>query len=82
MMINWSINILSDFFLKYVYGDCYEMAKISLYHSFNMFFVITNIYDDPSNIYHDESVEIAKAIVKGISVRITTNLNEREVKHN
>ena len=47
-----------------------------------MFFVITNIYDDPSNIYHDESVEIAKAIVKGISVRITTNLNEREVKHN
>lgn len=42
----------------------------------------TNVYQDPANIYHDENKEIAKAIVEGNNVIITSNLNERDAKHN
>lgn len=47
------------------------------------FLVITNIYQDPANIFHDESKEIAESIVDGhAAYSATGNGNEREVKHN
>ena len=47
------------------------------------FLVITNIYQDPANIFHDESKEIAESIVAGYAAYSATgNGNEREVKHN
>ncbi len=43
----------------------------------------TNVYQDPANIFHDESKAMAEAIVAGNSVYSGTgNLNEREVKKN
>ena len=43
----------------------------------------TNIYEDPANIYHDESKEIARAIAGGkAAYSASGNGNEREVKHN
>lgn len=43
----------------------------------------TNVYEDPANIYHDESKEIAEAIAAGnAAYSATGNGNEREVKHN
>lgn len=45
--------------------------------------VITNIYVDPANIYHDESKEIAQAIIQGnAAYSALENGNEREIKHN
>jgi len=43
----------------------------------------TNIYQDPANIFHDESKAMAEAMVQGHSVYSGTgNVNEREVKKN
>ncbi len=46
-----------------------------------VFFVFTNIYEDPANIFHNESKEIAETIIKGnAAYSATGNGNEREVK--
>lgn len=48
-----------------------------------VFLVFTNIYQDPANIYHDESKEIAGAILDGKSAfNGNGNGDLREVKHN
>ena len=47
--------------------------------------VITNVYEDPANIYHDESKSIAAAIADGKAAYSGIgfgNGNEREIKHN
>lgn len=45
--------------------------------------VITNIYEDPANVFHNESKEIAESIVDGnAAYSATGNGNEREVKKN
>ncbi|SEQ16490.1 hypothetical protein SAMN02910369_01300 [Lachnospiraceae bacterium NE2001] len=45
--------------------------------------VITNIYEDPATIFHDESKGMAEAVVDGQKVySVTGNLNEREFKRN
>ena len=47
------------------------------------FLVITNIYEDPANIFHNESREIAESLVDGYAAYSATgNGNEKEVKHN
>lgn len=42
--------------------------------------VFTNLYQDPANIYHDLSKEIASAMMAGNSVYAGNNPNEREVR--
>lgn len=43
----------------------------------------TNVYQDPANIIHDESKEMAQALVDGYGASTGTgNVNEREVKKN
>lgn len=45
--------------------------------------VFTNVYQDPSNIFHNMSEEIASAIISGYSAHIGSgNLDERAVKYN
>lgn len=59
------------------------MVKTDFCYTVDMFLVITNIYQDPANIFHDESKEIAESIVAGYAAYSATgNGNEREVKHN
>ncbi len=42
---------------------------------------VTNVYEDPSNIFHDVGDNVAQAISSGHEVYISSsNLNEREVK--
>ncbi|MDO4208009.1 MAG: hypothetical protein Q4D15_10535, partial [Lachnospiraceae bacterium] len=43
--------------------------------------VITNIYEDPANVFHNESKEIAEALIDGHSAYSATgNGNERKIK--
>ncbi len=48
-----------------------------------VFFVFTNVYEDPANIFHDNSKEMAELLSKGYATYNTSdNGNEREIKHN
>lgn len=43
--------------------------------------IFTNIYQDPAGVFHDDSMEIANAILSGKAARsITGNANERAIK--
>ena len=47
-----------------------------------IFFAFTNYYIDPNDQFHNDSIEMAKAMLDGNTIYIESYVNEREIKKN
>ena len=58
-----------------------SMARLLTVLPLVLLLVITNIYQDPAFLYHDESMAIAQALINGYAAYSTSgNLNDRQFK--